>query len=71
MEAGVGVALLCRKHAFEEVRDTLAVCEGTIRSNIPTRGFMLLPLHIEPKHASKPQAEITPEAWTEPTPVHA
>lgn len=65
-EAGVAVALLCREHAFEQVRDTLAVCEGTVQTDLPTLGFMLLPLHIEPKLASELQAEVTPEVWTEP-----
>jgi hypothetical protein len=65
-EAGVAVALLCREHAFEEVRNALAVCEGTIRSDLPTLGFMLLPLHIDPQLASELQAEVTPEVWTEP-----
>lgn len=66
-EAGVAVALLCREHAFEEVRNALAVCEGTVQSNLPTLGFMLLPMHIQPQLASDLQAEVTPEVWTAPT----
>jgi hypothetical protein len=65
-EAGVGIALFCREHAFQQARERIDECEGIVPCDIPTLGFLFLPMHIESELAAKLQAEVTPEVWTKP-----
>ncbi|PSH02847.1 MAG: hypothetical protein CXZ00_15250 [Acidobacteria bacterium] len=65
-EPEVGVTLLCRRCAIDIVEHNLAELDDSIQSDVPTLGFMLLPMRIDPEIAQDLRDEITPELWTDP-----
>lgn len=64
VEPGVGVSLLCPQCAIHEARELLEVMDGNLECNIPTLGFMILPLHIESSLAEELRANVVPEVLT-------
>jgi hypothetical protein len=66
VEPSVGVSLLCRTCAIKAAREVLDEIEGLRGTNVPTLGFMLLPMHIEASLAEQLRVNVTPEVWTDP-----
>jgi hypothetical protein len=66
VEPSVGVSLLCRACATRVAREIVDDIEGVRGSDVPTLGFMLLPMHIESTLVEMLRLNVTPEVWTDP-----
>jgi hypothetical protein len=65
LRSEVGVSLLCRACAAKAALDALNAIVGDTKSDIPTLGFMLLPMHIETKLADMLKGNVTSDLLTD------
>src|SRR5690349_25176350 len=59
IEAGVGIALLCRECAINQVENALEVIGEKVQSDVPTLGLVLLPLQLTADQVHQLKEEIS------------
>ena len=62
-EEGVAVMLACRNCMIDELEAFRDEQNGTLSADIPTLGFIALPMRLTDKQVESLREEITPHVW--------